>query len=866
MGMQRISVVLVLGWAVSVSAQVGHRVTASQVVVNSRAHWQNWSFPPGVLELGADGSVRPQNVRRDINAVQDIVDYLRLRPPERIKKDPEDIVPLDAVQGGATANLAAVPNIFDGDLTTYWEPAAASAESDLASQWWFVVDLGRLVITKKIVLKFVAEDLGDPFLQFDVLASQGNKPKGNQRSPLPEFSTLLRTLRPNKEQRVFEIDMDQLGDDFVGAGLRFVQIVVTGSDFDRGRELSQAEYEALSAGEQGAIDYFKKLAGGRETLVEQKVFERLDADRRGAIRYYRKERPRLAELEVLAEGDEILSGMLERGGSGTATQTASISNMIDGQIESRVQFITRFGRGSLNSPEGGVLFDLGAFYWIDAFRIAYAGGAFQAYHLDFSDGSLEADGSLKWSVAVNRTENSDYGSSQGLGFGLYEGNDFERIKARFFHLVWKQYEAGGGFGGGSGQPAEIQLYGRGYQPEVTLTSDLVRLGGSRNLSSIEWDADTPPGTSVVLQTRTGNELDEVLRYFKKDGTEVTEAEYNKLLSIFRGDTVGEEVAGADWSDWSAPYEVAEGSPITSPSPREFLEIRAVLLSDDPEVSATLRSIRLNFTNPVAQELVGEVVPFEVENLGEEQRFSFYVRPDFARSDPGFDQLLLIAPTDMSLRFEELYGGTAAELAAGETAGTALAAEVVPTSGDSLQVAFSPLGPDSGVEVMRLDFSTALFSTGAVMQASLQNSAEGEGGWQRVDPGEAVAEVVSNTTTLVGKVASGSLIQAVSVESAAFTPNGDGINDETSFRFAVVKVGDDSPVEVLIYDLQGRLMRRLVEQRALSTGSYGIAWDGRDEQGAVVPPGVYLARVRVDTDTEGARIGRDEIFRTIAVTY
>ena len=153
-----------------------------------------------------------------------------------------------------------------------------------------------------------------------------------------------------------------------------------------------------------------------------------------------------------------------------------------------------------------------------------------------------------------------------------------------------------------------------------------------------------------------------------------------------------------------------------------------------------------------------------------------------------------------------------------------------------------------------------------MQASLQNSVEGEGGWQRVDPGEAVAEVVSNTTTLVGKVASGPLVQAVSVVPAVFTPNGDGINDEASFRFAVVKVGDDSPVEVLIYDLQGRLVRRLVEQRALSTGSYGIAWDGRDGQGAVAPPGVYLARLRVDTDTEGSQIGNAEIFRTIAVAY
>ena len=55
--------------------------------------------------------------------------------------------------------------------------------------------------------------------------------------------------------------MDQLGDDFAGAGLRFVQIVVTGSDFDRGRELSQAEYEALPAGERGQSTTSKNSLG-----------------------------------------------------------------------------------------------------------------------------------------------------------------------------------------------------------------------------------------------------------------------------------------------------------------------------------------------------------------------------------------------------------------------------------------------------------------------------------------------------------------------------------------------------------------------------------------------------------------------------
>ena len=607
--------------------------------------------------------------------------------------------------------------------------------------------------------------------------------------------------------------------------------------------------------------------------MSPEIYELLTAEQQGPIRYFQRERPRLAELEVWAEGDEILTGALARGGYGTATQTAAINNLIDGQIESKVQFLYSFGRGSFKDPEGIVFFDLGAFYWIDAFRLAYGGSPFKDYRLDFSDGSLEADGSLKWTTTGTRQTSaptavgSKWESETNLRFGAYEGNDFERVKARFFRLVWEQIESATARGGATGQPAEIQLYGRGYHPEVALTSNLIRLGGSRNLLSIEWDADTPPGTSVVLQTRTGNELDEVLRYFKKDGTEVTEAEYNKLLSIFRGDTIGEEVAGGDWSDWSAPYEDASGSPITSPSPRAYLEVRAVLRSDTPDYSATLRSIRLNFTNPVAQGLSGEVTPFAVEQLGQPQRFSLYVRPQFAAGDPGFDQLLVVAPSDMRLAFEGVYGGPAASLATDVGADWALdGAEVVPTAGDSLQVAFSAIGPSSEVEVVRLDFSTALFSTGAVLQASLQHSAEGEGGWQRVDPGEAVAEVVSNTTTLVGKVASGPLVQAVSVEPTVFTPNGDGINDEASFRFTVVKVGDDSPVEVLIYDLQGRRVRRLAEQRALSTGSYGIAWDGRDEQGAVAPPGVYLARLRVDTDTEGSQIGNAEIFRTIAVAY
>ena len=838
----------------------GHRIMGSEVVIGSQRQWENWSFAPGTLEISSQGEVTPRFYRRNINAVEDIASFLRLRPPENVKKDPEDIELIDALDAGS--NRADVVNVLDGDMSTYWEPDPPTGEIDLASQWWFSVDLGRYVIAKKLVLKFVDEELGDPFLLFDVLVSRGEKPTANIRSPIPEYQTVQRTLSPNKSQREFVVELPE-DIQLNGKGIRFVQVIITGTDSTRAQEVSQEDYELLAAADRGQIEYYKRLSDGRETAVDAGIYSLLDEERQGSIRYFRREHPRLAELEVWAEGDEILIETLARGGTVSATQSTSLTSFFDGDVVSKGTLIQSFG--SLRNPEGQLLFDLGSFFWIDTYRIIFATGRFIDYHLDFSDGGLAADGSLKWTIT---------GAPKWAG-GLSEGYDFERLKARYFRIVWEQWETGTGSGGASAQPREIQLYGEGFQPEVTLESDLVTLGGSRNLLSVEWDADMPPGTKVLLQTRTGAIMDTLRTYFKKPlspllpPNEVTKEQYEALSASKKGDIVEEVRQGSDWSDWSEPYENAAGSPITSPSPRQFLMLRATLLSDDPAFSATLKSIRLKFGNPVAKGLLGEIFPFLVDSLGIERSFSLFLRPDFDIRDSGFDQLLLTGPPDMDFSFAGVYGGRE-EALLGEgvdLADLALAdVEVMETDPDSLRVMFDPVRPNSGIEVVRLDFRTALFGAGALLKASLQNSATEGDAWQRVDAGDAVVAIGGNTTTLIGTVGTKELIRDVAVLPHAFTPNGDGINDEVRFVFKVVKVGDDSPVEIDIHDLGGRRLRRMVERRALSTGEYEMRWDGRDDAGEMVPPGIYYARLRIDTDTEGANLEGELVLRTVSVAY
>ena len=65
------------------------------------------------------------------------------------------------------------------------------------------------------------------------------------------------------------------------------------------------------------------------------------------------------------------------------------------------------------------------------------------------------------------------------------------------------------------------------------------------------------------------------------------------------------------------------------------------------------------------------------------------------------------------------------------------------------------------------------------------------------------------------------------------------------------LGYTQPVRVAIYSITGQLIASLAH-REMSAGSQEITWDGRDDSGRVVPPGVYFCRIETGVRTETSR--------------
>ncbi|MCY4606537.1 MAG: hypothetical protein OXE49_20075, partial [Gemmatimonadetes bacterium] len=575
---------------------------------------------------------------------------------------------------------------------------------------------------------------------------------------------------------------------------------------------------------------------------------------------------RLSEVVVESIGDNISLGIWGRGGSveiiseatsklgRTLVESKGISNtLVDGDITTYWGTVHRGGSGTQPEQQIGQFeIDLGALYWVDRVRMLgddsgvapgkgsgrHRSGVFNYlwYQFFVSDGSRAPDGSLSWELL---------GELPSDRRNLTEVRHFQELfplrKVRHVRLIFPMSEGFEAFNGRIGTTTEWQVFGEGHPAEVVARSPIYDLGSIQHIAEIGWDIDAPPGSRVEIRSRTGNLLDNQYVFYDKNGKQVTQRKYDKLIPSFRGaiDTI--RTAGADWSNWSRAYATS-GQVFLSPGPRRYVQLDIRFLSEDPFVAATLDNIVLEFDNPLAQETRAEVFPVEVAP-GEMSQFTYYLRSDFVSSSRGFDQIQLASTAGASFRELRLAGEPAAP--------------TVEETEDGFKLLLAE--PVRRSALIEIDFESTLYLNQTRFEVFLFNSALSTTARQQVDPGDA-EETIASDRTFVSLPTDGRLFADLSLSNRVLTPNGDGISDQLRIDLDLFKVLDPRPVIIGVYTLTGHRVA-LISDAATTAGRQTYEWDGRDSQGRTVAPGIYILRVTV----EGDALTRSEN-RLISVAY
>ena len=656
----------------------GYRIVGNHIIVNSPAHWERWSMPGHAVDILPSGGVHPHFSRSRFNVLDDLGTYTRRLLDFRRKKNQTAVLNIDSTEtldvfgniirdrkknplytylsrigiSRVGSNPRAAANILDGDPSTFWEPDF----NDPIEDWWVEVDLGRSLPVDELVLNFVDESLGDPFRQFRILSAPFQKIINQEVRKIP-FRREGGTKGSNQDQRVFSFLLDQFKADpnWIGETVQIIRIVVTDSKFGQRKLISEEEWSALNSADRGDVVYFIKNQQGFEEPVEKSVYDGLSPERQGKIEHYIRERPRLADIQVWGFGDNLSPALVAGGGSAAfhgANDSFSPAPAFDG--DGGTNFIHLVWSPTVDR---GVLFvDMGATFWLDTFRMSSSLPRLEidGYILRGSDGSRDSSGRIKWRRISARAREHNLADLFEHIMDMYQPPP----KVRFLEItiVSDNPRRRGGYTAGP-NVSEYQLFSNGYPAAVELVSDLIELPGTRNFGGITWEAETPPGTTLEVRTRTGDLLAKEIRYFDKGGTKITADVWKNLIGSFKGPADTTFIPTRGWSPWSRAYQ-NPGDPVTSPGLRKFMQIQVKMITTDQNAAAAIQSIGIEMATPVAELVLAEVWPVDIPTPGIVDTFEVFIQPNFIESpsaarSTGFDEILLTMPASQSMELLEV---------------------------------------------------------------------------------------------------------------------------------------------------------------------------------------------------------------------
>ena len=417
--------------------------------------------------------------------------------------------------------------------------------------------------------------------------------------------------------------------------------------------------------------------------------------------------------------------------------------------------------------------------------------------------------------------------------------------------------------------AEIEVYGEGYVRRSVYRSRILDFGGDSERpvtwSKIRWSGEQPPGTRISIRSRTGKERETDLWLLRTVAGGFLKTDFDTWLREFPSSDAQRTLDRDNWSFWSSAYSFAaglrdesapaaawtDGTRFLSPGPTQYLQLE-IVLEATADQTPRLDDLSLLFSEAsAAEEVVGEIWPIEVDSF-EPQPFTYVVKPVLKDGNAGFDRLEIFThgPAEVSsLR----VGGGVVDL--GDDRYKPDIRE------DRIILSFDRLvdPKEDNEKRIEVEFSARVLRFGAEFSGWVYDSREPELK-QTIRPGNATIRFIGDVLS-VRTPAGGDLVQQLEILPRAFTPNGDGVNDEASISFNLRDLTDQRPVDVGIWTLDGRSVRRLIAAAPTASGHFTRRWDGRDDAGLLAPPGVYIVQVELHSDE-----GRKTATGTLSLAY
>ena len=432
-----------------------------------------------------------------------------------------------------------------------------------------------------------------------------------------------------------------------------------------------------------------------------------------------------------------------------------------------------------------------------------------------------------------------------------------------------------------GTVAEFFLWGEGIPKRATYKTVIFDLGTVVNFGRLFWQAtpmrlvdgvaEEAPDANVQIEVeaRTGIDADPDIYYeFTDMGTRVVveQARYqgklkNQSAAVTNADGLGGTLtlstrpkpglrAGIEydqqnWTFWSFP--TTESDQPLNLNRGSHLQIKVVLHSERFDEFVRLDSLWIETSPILASRVVAEIAQLGQPNpvrgvtevpLGQRTDFTYDIKAEFAAGEVGFDALRIrTGSTQTEFKGLEVDG-----------IGTDPAGVEVVDDGFVLQLPqriSSAHNPN-----LRVTFSAEVFDFARTFEGEVFNT-DSVDLPQPVEGGDVSNEIGTNSLrVLAASAANPQLVQDVQLSSGVITPNGDGVNDELVISYSLFALPQSVPVQLQVFSLDGRQVAQ-VQRGQQGSGPQQLHWDGRNQRGEILAPGLYLLGIGIEAEDKSA---------------